>query len=327
MLKHGGRLYEAAQQYQIPLHRWLDLSTGINPEAYPIPAIPNSVWQRLPEEQDQLLSSASDYYQCDALLAVAGSQAAIQSLPLLRPRSAVGILSPSYAEHAHAWQKAGHHTRSIAATDIDSHLNQLEVLILVNPNNPTGQRFDPQQCLTWLASLNKKKGWLIIDEAFIDCTPELSLSTLAPLPGLIILRSIGKFFGLAGIRVGFVLAEPAILNALNEILGPWSVSNPSRFVCQHALQNTVWQKTMRKKLQQQSQHLSTLLQQHRLPPHGGTKLFQWVKTKQAQKIHRQLAQQAIFTRLFTQPASLRFGLPANNSQMQTLAMALQKITL
>ena len=104
MLKHGGRLLEAAQQYQIPMPEWLDLSTGINPNGYPIPAIPDSIWQRLPEEQDELISAAQQYYQCQSLLAVAGSQAAIQNLPLLRPAGITGIVTPSYAEHAYAWK-------------------------------------------------------------------------------------------------------------------------------------------------------------------------------------------------------------------------------
>ncbi|BCG62575.1 MAG: cobalamin biosynthetic protein CobC [Methyloprofundus sp.] len=325
MLNHGGRIQEAAQQYQIPLPNWLDLSTGINPIAYPVPDIPNSVWQRLPEEQDHLIVSATQYYQCDSLLAVAGSQAAIQNLPKLRAQGTTGILSPSYAEHAHAWQKSGHNTLNIAATEIDQYVDKLDTLILVNPNNPTGHCFSIQQCLTWLATLNKKGGWLIIDEAFIDCTPELSLSSLAPLPGLIILRSVGKFFGLAGIRAGFVLAEPVILTALNELLGPWAVSNPSRFVTAHALQNTVWQDDTRIKLQQQSQNLHNLLKQYQLPPTGSTGLFQWVKTEPAEKIHQQLAQHAIFTRLFSEPASVRFGLPSNATEIKQLEKALKNI--
>ncbi|NOQ13453.1 MAG: threonine-phosphate decarboxylase, partial [Methyloprofundus sp.] len=108
MLKHGGRLLEAAQQYQIPISEWLDLSTGINPNGYPIPDIPHSIWQRLPEEQDGLISAAEQYYQCQSILAVAGSQAALQSLPLLRSVGITGIVMPSYAEHAYAWKKAGH---------------------------------------------------------------------------------------------------------------------------------------------------------------------------------------------------------------------------
>lgn len=325
MLKHGGRLLEAAQQYHIPLSDWLDLSTGINPNGYPIPAIPDSIWQRLPEEQDKLIAAAQQYYQCQSILAVAGSQAAIQSLPLLKPRGTACIVTPSYAEHAYAWKKAGHHTREIAISDIDKQIDQIDSLILINPNNPTADIFTAKQCLGWLERLNQRQGWLIIDEAFIDCRPELSLSKLSPLKGLIILRSIGKFFGLAGLRAGFVLAETDVLNSLNELLGPWALSNPSRFVCIHALQNLTWQNQTRLHLQQQSQRLNRLLTQYQLKPTGSTQLFQWVQTEHADYIHQRLAKQAVFTRIFSQPASLRFGLPANEAEWQHLESALQAV--
>ncbi len=323
MLSHGGRLLEAAQHYHIPVSAWLDLSTGINPNGYPIPTIPASIWQRLPEEQDELNAAAEQYYQCSSLLAVAGSQAAIQGLPLLRSPGKTGIVTPSYAEHAHAWQKAGHTISALHPEEIDQHIKKLDTLILVNPNNPTAHTFSQQQCLSWLDILQQKQGWLIIDEAFIDCTPELSLSKLVPLKGLIILRSVGKFFGLAGIRAGFVLAEAAILKALKELLGPWPLSNPSRFVCTHALQNNIWQQETSQQLQQQSQRLNALLNQHQLQPSGCTNLFQWVQTDQALQIHQHLAERAVFTRFFSQPASLRFGLPANEAAWKRLESALR----
>ena len=325
MLKHGGRLLEAAQHYQIPLSVWLDLSTEINPNGYPIPDIPNSIWQRLPEEQDELIIAAQQYYQCQSILAVAGSQAAIQSLPLLKPSGSVGIVTPSYAEHAYAWEKAGHNVITMASHQVDQHIALLDTLILVNPNNPTADIYTEQQCISWLENLNQRQGWLIIDEAFIDCCPELSLSKLTPLKGLIILRSIGKFFGLAGLRAGFVLAKPRVLNNLNELLGPWALSNPSRYVCIHALQNLTWQNQTRLYLQQQSQRLNCLLTQYQLKPTGSTQLFQWVHTEHAGYIHQQLAKQAVFTRLFSQPASLRFGLPANKAEWQHLESALQNV--
>jgi cobalamin biosynthetic protein CobC len=325
LLKHGGRLLEAVEYYQIPLNQWLDLSTAINPNGYPIPTILADIWLRLPEEQDELLSTARNYYQCSSLLAVAGSQAAIQALPLLQKSGITGVLAPSYAEHAHAWKKAKHKLCILQATEIDANIENLDNLVLVNPNNPSGIVFHKEQCLRWLKELNKRNGWLIIDEAFIDCTPELSLSSLSPQKGLIILRSIGKFFGLAGIRSGFVFAEPDILEALNELLGPWTISNPSRFVTTHALQNKDWQQKTRLKLQQQSLRLNQLLTDYSLKPNGSNVLFQWVKHNQAKDLHQQLAQQAIFTRLFKQPKSLRFGLPKTEKDWQKLTISLAKL--
>ena len=326
LLKHGGRLLEAAKKYQIPVSDWLDLSTGINPNGYPIPKIPDAVWLRLPENLDGLIDAAQHYYQCDSLLAVAGSQAAIQALPQLRKSSVVGLVTPSYAEHAHAWQKAGHTIVSLSANDIDLHIDQLDCLVLVNPNNPSACQFSKEQCFAWLAVLQKKNGWLVVDEAFIDCVPELSLSAYAPLKGLIILRSIGKFFGLAGIRAGFVLAEADILGRLDELLGPWALSNPTRFVTACALQDKQWQGDTQMKLQQDSERLACLLRDYQLMPTGSTPLFQWVITENAAEIHDLLAKQAVFTRLFVQPASLRFGLPANESEWVYLTTALQTIS-
>jgi len=326
LLKHGGRLLEAAQKYQIPVSDWLDLSTGINPNGYPIPKIPDAVWLRLPDNLDGLIDAAQHYYQCDSLLAVAGSQAAIQALPRLRKSSVVGLVTPSYAEHAHAWQKAGHTIVSLSANDIDLHIDQLDCLVLVNPNNPSACQFSKEQCFAWLDVLQKKNGWLIVDEAFIDCVPELSLSAYAPLKGLIILRSIGKFFGLAGIRAGFVLAEADILEQLDELLGPWALSNPTRFVTACALQDKQWQGDTRMQLQQDSERLACLLCDYQLMPTGSTSLFQWVVVENAAEIHDLLVKQAVFTRLFVQPASLRFGLPANESEWVCLAAALQTIS-
>jgi L-threonine-O-3-phosphate decarboxylase len=308
MLEHGGRLARAAQEYGIPLDKWVDLSTGIHPVGYPVPPVPPECWRRLPEEEDGLLPVAAAYYGASHLIPCAGSQAAIQALPMLRPPCRVGILAPTYAEHAHAWQQAGHTVQEIQEYQPEM---KLDVLLVVNPNNPTGRLIAPDTLLEWHAELAAKGGWLVVDEAFMDATPEHSLARHAGLPGLVILRSLGKFFGLAGIRAGFVLAWPALLNELREKLGPWSVPAPTRWVAQQALADTQWQASNRIWLAGQSQQLAELLARHGLTPNGGTALFQWVCTPDAQTIHQRLAQLGILTRLFHQPSSLRFGLPEN----------------
>lgn len=305
MLEHGGKLAAAAREHGIPLDKWVDLSTGIHPVGYPVPPIPPGCWLRLPEDEDGLLPAAADYYGTTQLLPCAGSQAAIQALPLLRAPSRVGVLSPTYAEHAHAWRQAGH----AVETRADYEAGNLDVLVLANPNNPTGRQIPAATLLEWHAELASRGGWLVVDEAFMDATPEFSLSAHAGLPGLIILRSLGKFFGLAGIRAGFVLSWPELLAALQEKLGPWSVAHPTRWVTQQALANHAWQAEQRIWLAQHSLQLAELLTRHDLAPNGGTALFQWVKTPDAEKIHHQLARLGILTRLFTETSSLRFGLP------------------
>lgn len=323
MLEHGGHLIEAAEKYSIPLAQWIDLSTGINPNGWPIPTIPAECWQRLPESADGLLDAAKQYYQCQSILAVAGSQAAIQALPLLRKKSKVGVLAPAYAEHAYSWKKAGHEV--IELNNIDTQVESLDVLILINPNNPTGQSHTKQQLINWQQQLKKRNGWLIVDEAFIDTDPEQSLANYPATEGLIILRSIGKFFGLAGIRCGFVIATENLLKQLNEHLGPWAISHPSRYIATAALLDITWQQKTQAELNNQSQRLTLLLQQNGLKVSNKTDLFQWIKTKNAEEIYQKLAQQGVLTRLFTQPLSLRFGLPKDERQWQQLDKALSRV--
>jgi cobalamin biosynthetic protein CobC len=328
LLEHGGQLYKAAQKYQIPLHEWLDLSTGINPLGWMIEhMLPNHVWAQLPQEDDGLVQVASSYYQTDSLLATAGSQAAIQALPMLRDRSTVAIVTPSYAEHAHAWQQSNHKVLLIDANQIDNIIEQADVLVMINPNNPTGTHYEQQQLLRWQQILAAKSGWLIIDEAFIDATPEYSLIEHCPKAGLIILRSLGKFFGLAGLRVGFVYAEQAILNRLATHLGPWPIAHASRYIAKQALADTKWQRQTQQQLHQQSIRLQQLLSAFDLEPSGSCALFQWVKTSNAASIHRQLAKQGILTRYFDKPSSLRFGLAKTEQDWNRLQTALSQLEL
>ena len=325
MLEHGGRLRHAAAIYEIPLAEWLDLSTGINPQGWPVPPLPPEQWARLPEREDELVSVAQAYYQTQALLPVCGSQAAIQALPRLRSSCRVGLVHPSYAEHHQAWRQAGHQTQLLDETEIDGQLPKLDVLVLVRPNNPTGALLPASQLLDWHQYLARRGGWLVLDEAFVDATPEISLLPHLQ-PGLIILRSLGKFFGLAGARVGFVSAESRLLSGIESLLGPWSVSGPARWVATGALSDTAWQKRTRHSLSLESRRLHTLLTRNNLPPNGGCALFQWVITPMAKPLHQALARQGILVRLFENPASLRFGLPGCETNWQRLDSALRQLT-
>ncbi len=326
LLHHGGKLRAAASRYNIPLEQWLDLSTGINPNGWPVPAIPAEIWSRLPEENDGLEDAARNYYGTEHLLPVAGSQAAIQALPQLRVPSHVAVLRPAYAEHAHAWRRAGHTVTTVAADDVSSAVAESDVVVLINPNNPTGVRFDAEQLLLWHRDLAERGGWLVIDEAFIDTTPAQSLCHDSSSAGLIVLRSLGKFFGLAGARVGFVCAEPQLLARLNSLLGPWTINAAARYAVTLALQDGNWQKQIQQKLHADGARLHNLLTEHDLIPHGSSPLFQWLCTSQAEALHNQLAEQGILTRLFTEPQSLRFGLPKDEQDWLRLTLALTAAT-
>lgn len=315
---HGGRLYEAAAKFNIPISDWLDLSTGINPNGWPVPVVPSQVWQRLPQDNDELEHVACQYYGVSTLLPIAGSQAAIQNLPRIRVRSRVGVLWPTYNEHAFSWRIAGHDVVELMVDDIPRALDRLDVLVVVNPNNPTGNMLSRENLLEWRQILNEKGGWLIVDEAFMDAVPSHSIAQYSGLPGLVILRSLGKFFGLAGCRVGFVLAEPLLLQALREILGPWTICGASRYLAARALADRDWQSMARTELRERSARLRELLQESGLPPTGGTAYFQWTVTNRAPEIYVALAQRGVLVRYWPNPSSLRFGLPSSDEQWRRL---------
>ena len=324
MLEHGGRLREAAAHYNIALENWLDLSTGINPDAWPVPALPPSVWHRLPETNDGLEAAAAAYYGNTNLLPVAGSQAAIQWLPTLLPRAAVACISPIYAEHPQAWQQAGHKIRFLQNALLPRALAAATPYVLLcNPNNPTADRHPHDVALDAARQLRKRGGWLIVDEAFIDATPEDSLTPLAgsdEAPNLIVFRSIGKFFGLAGIRVGFLFAAPDLLGRMSEAMGPWTISGPSREAARLALQDTAWHNATRPRLLAASERL-----QQMLAPLGevkATALFATLTSHHASELHEALARQGILTRRFDQQPLLRFGLPCSEGEWQRLGQAL-----
>ncbi|MBJ2242154.1 threonine-phosphate decarboxylase [Pseudomonas sp. DD1] len=322
MLEHGGRLRKAALQYGIAQEDWLDLSSGLAPWPWPIPPIPLRAWARLPETDDGLEQAACDYYGAAQVLPVPGSQAAIQLLPRLRRAGKVGVLSPCYAEHAEAWRRAGYIVREVLEQEVDFFLDSLDVLVVVNPNNPTGLSLTPQRLLDWHARLAERGGWLVVDEAFMDNTPHLSLASQANQVGLIVLRSFGKFFGLAGVRLGFVLAERKLLKLLAEQVGPWAVSGPTRELGQVCLRDSAGHTYQRQRCEDASQRLFRLLEQYGLRPQGGCALFQWLITDHAEQLHEFMAQRGILLRLFVHDSSLRFGLPGTDADWLRLEQAL-----
>jgi cobalamin biosynthetic protein CobC len=326
MLEHGGRLAAAALQYGIAVEDWIDLSTGIAPVAYPLPAVPAAVWRRLPEDDD-LEAIAARYYGNASLLAVAGSQAAIQALPSLFAPGVAVLPAPIYGEHPAAWQRAGHRVGRFAFDELETACANAETVIVCNPNNPTGQRYAPDRLLAAAARLAARGGRLIVDEAFMDATPEGSVAAAAggAAPNLIVLRSLGKFFGLAGARVGFVIGAAAVLEPLREMLGPWAVANPARWAARLALADTTWRTDQRRYLREASRRLDILLATYGLAG-VGTALFHYVATPRAAEIHEACARRAILLRRFDEPPALRFGLPGAEDEWQRLAAALRQTT-
>lgn len=305
--QHGGNLAAAIDRFGGEPDDWIDCSTGIAPDHYPLPPVPASVWQRLPDAAAELLRAARDYYGCDQLLALPGSQAAIGGLPRLRPRSRVGIVGPTYAEHGWQWQLHGHQVDLLTPDEIDAALARLDVLVVVNPDNPTARQLPATQLLQWRQYLAARGGWLIVDEAFADCLPQQSLLPHVGQPGLTVLRSLGKFFGLAGVRLGFIAAEPAVLAALRMQLGPWPVSSVAQWAGQLALADRAWQQQQLQRLDCASQWLQQALTGAGIPPAATQPLLHWCPTPLAHDWQQALARQHIWSRCFDTPQALRFG--------------------
>ena len=322
-ITHGGNLHEAARRYGRPYDTWLDLSTGINPVGYPVPPVPADAWRRLPDDGDGLAACAARYYGApDAahVLPVAGSQAAIRALPALLPTGEAGVAALAYGEYAPAFARHGHRieTLDIATDTLPA---TLRPVIVGHPNNPTAERIAPGRLLDWHAQLAARGGTLIVDEAFADTGVCDSLAAHAARPGLIVLRSVGKFFGLAGIRAGFVLACPALIDSLRDTLGAWTVGGPARHAVAAAFTDRAWQATARARLVRESARLAALLRAHGFATHA-TPLFGWTVDPRAAALHAALAERGIWTRYFAKPSSVRVGLPGNETEWTRLSEAL-----
>ena len=271
-IKHGGNLFEIAKRYKSNVNQWIDLSTGVSPFTYPISAIPTSVWNQLPQENDGLELAAQHYYESHAEPAiVAGSQAAIMLLPKVVTQQlgycgVIALPSVGYKEHQHAWENFSQDGKMWQVEYYEvlptaELVAKCDVVLIINPNNPTGKLNSKRELQALLGLFKSSEGLLIIDEAFADCTPEVSL--LEPNKtneNLIILRSIGKFFGLAGARVGFIFANQKIQQAISQLIGPWTVTGPSRYIVKKALQDVAWQAENRALLKQQSTRLALLIE-------------------------------------------------------------------
>jgi cobalamin biosynthetic protein CobC len=324
MLEHGGRLRDAARRYGIAANQWLDLSTGISPFPYPVPTIEPELWRRLPEEEDDLVSAAAGYYGSSQCLAVPGTQAALQVLPRLLAACRVAVLEPSYAEYAHVWARSGSEVAGVAASAMDEAAGSYDAVVLCNPNNPDGHVFTKARLAYMQAQLAARGGWLIVDEAYADVLGGVSLAGDAGAPGLIVLCSMGKFFGLAGMRMGFVFGPEPIRDRMREELGPWAVSGPARHVAGVALRDRAWQQTARERLQAAAHRLGKMLTDCGLAPAASTLLFQWVPHPEARAVQQQLARRGILVRAFDRPEALRIGLPAAAWDWQRLQEALQE---
>jgi cobalamin biosynthetic protein CobC len=314
-IAHGGRLREAVRRHPDAPRPFIDLSTGINPAPYPFTPPDADTWQRLPEPEAVALlelAAAGAYAARDPAMVVAapGTQALLQVLPRLFPQAQVTIPGPTYGEHAAAWRAAGAEVLPRGPAP---------AMVVCNPNNPDGARHDP----VVLHQRSRSLKLLVVDEAFADFEPELSLVPHPPLPGVVVLRSFGKAYGLAGLRLGFAIAWPSVAARLRAALGPWAVSGPALAIGTEALLDTAWRAGAAELAQERAGRLDTLLRRAGLQPVGGTPLFRTVSSDDAAAVAERLAQAGILVRQFDHsPSWLRFGLPPDEEAWQRLRLAL-----
>jgi cobalamin biosynthetic protein CobC len=323
---HGGNLGAARRMRPDAPEPWIDLSTGINPTAYPLPPLAPDLWARLPEP-DRLAAleavAARRYgVSTEKVVAASGVQAIVQLLARLRPKARVGVLGFTYSGHARAWRAAGARVETV---DEIADLAAFDVAIVVNPNNPDG-------CLTSRAALvalqgriAARGGMLVVDEAFIDLDSRgESLAPALPASHTIVLRSFGKTYGLAGVRLGFAIASADLEAPLRAGLGPWPVSGPGIAIGSIALADDSWLEQTRLRLEREADRLDRLLVQSGFEALGGTSLFRLARHKNARDVFANLLHHGILVRPFAELSDrLRFGIPADDEAWRRLEAALQ----
>lgn len=325
---HGGGIAAAAARYGGRPEDWLDLSTGINPNPVAVPDVDVAAWHRLPDRhrQDAARAAARHYYGTpDALpLPVPGTQSVIQLLPrLVSSGRRAAVLSPTYGEYARVLANAGVALDRVAGLDAVSEAHG--IVVVVNPNNPDGRLFPRDRLLDLHARVAAKGGLLVVDEAFGDMRPEDCIASLAGnLPGLLVLRSFGKFFGLAGLRLGFAVGEAAVLDRIEDGLGPWAVSGPALAIAATLMASDT--AAIRRAIAGRKAALDKALAGAGLAVVGGTGLFSLVEHAEAAAIHEGLCRHHVLVRPFDyNPRWLRFGLAPDAAADGRLAAALADV--
>lgn len=324
-LRHGGALDAAIRAHGGRRENWLDLSTGINPAPPQLPEIDPSLWARLPEAslQRAACAAARDFYRAPdaAIVAAPGSQALITLLPHLFGSKRVAILEPTYSEHRASFEAAGHRVTGFG--DLGAVPDAAEIVVVVNPNNPDGRLFRRADLAGLRESLAARGGLLVVDEAFMDAEPAESLAPEAGRPGLLIHRSFGKFFGLAGLRLGFALTDPALADTLEARLGPWAVSGPALGIAAKLMGDPAVAADLRKTICRQQERLRAVLDRAGMEVAGSTALFALIRHDDASGLFDALCGQRILTRPFAYCTDwLRIGNPASEAEAERLEAAL-----
>lgn len=321
MRDHGGNLDQAIARFGGAPEGWIDLSTGINRLPYPLPPLSPGAWTALPRQrsQDALIAAAAHAYRTGAaILPLAGAQAAIQLVPRLAAPGLARVLSPTYNEHAGALRAMGWTVEEVATPEA---LAGADLAVLVNPNNPDGRVMTPGA----ITALAPSVGRLAVDESFADPTPELSVAPYCgTVPGLLVLRSFGKFYGLAGLRLGFAIGAEDTIAALAAMAGPWSVSGPAQEIGARALSDDAWAAATTARLASEAPRIDAQAHAAGWRLVGGTALFRLYDTPDAGAAQAALARHHIWSRIFPGSARwLRLGLPGSGAEWDRLQWAME----
>lgn len=327
--KHGGKVETARALFPQVRAPWIDLSTGISPWAYPFAALSSDVFTRLPSPESlaELECAAASSFGVDDpayVVAMPGSDLALRVMGQVFDGGRVAVVRPGYSGHVLAWN--GARVSPISADEIERAACEHDVIVLANPNNPDGRWIERDKLLEIAAGLSERDGTLIVDEAFADVAPEQSLCNAVRegADGLVVLRSFGKFYGLAGVRLGFVVtACSSVARAFRSGIGDWPVSGVSIAIGTEAYRDIPWQQQQRRRLISAAERLDRFLIRADAEVIGGSALFRLIRCADGDALFRHLLAHGILTRPFaSDPQLVRFGLPGEEDDWSRLAQAL-----
>jgi len=326
---HGGAVLSLADRLGIAAADIIDLSTGISPHAYPLPDFTADDWAQLPQKETVMAvyAAAATYYGAetpDHVSLFSGTQHFLQLFPWrFREKQAVAVVGPTYEEHAFCWAQAGHDVTQVPTLEA-ALACEASVVVVVNPNNPTGRLYDQAILKQAQEIMAAKGGLLIVDEAFMDLTPTQSMSGAVGAGHLIVLRSFGKFFGLAGVRIGCVLTDSEKTQAFRMMGGPWVLHGPALRLATQAFNDQAWQEEARRQLKKQRIAFDTVLAACGILVEGGCDLFRWCHVETGAAFFEQAAAQGVLVRAFDHsPAHVRLGLPQGDEALAEIAQQLQ----
>ena len=243
MLLHGGNIYYYSEKYGIPPERILDFSASINPLGAPkaalkaikdaLPMLANYPDPSVGELKEAV--SAETGVGFESILAGNGSTELIYLFPrYFRPKTAL-VLAPTFSDYSRALALSGCAVRHFGLREADGFVPDMarlekaaagaDLVVLCNPNNPTGTLLERDALSRLAGTLVGAGKQVVIDEAFIEYAPGESLiREAAKRRGLIVLRNFTKFYGMPGLRLGYLCAHPSLVKKLDEAKEPWSVN-------------------------------------------------------------------------------------------------------